>query len=214
MRAVTIFLGLLIVISLAVWTSDAQDDPNPVGATEQPTVNSTVNDSEVDILTVGNLEVTEISPTAEPTDVPPVPITLIPTEMVFPTETALPDLGATASPLDNVPSITPSSTIQLVETQPAEVTVDATTLVNITATDTEMVEITPTSQLTPISLACELDVDTDGVVTDHDLSEIGRELLNSTVNETTLIYDLNENHQIDIGDLQKMVTYLLTSCPN
>jgi len=203
MRAVTIFLGLLIVISLAVWKSDAQDDP-PVGATEQATVNSTVSNSEVETPAVGNLDVSEVPPTAQPTDLPLAIDTLTPTDMVFPTETAPPELGATASPSDLVPSITPSSTVQFVETQPIELTKDATTPQSVTATE----------QPTTESIACEIDRDTDGVVTDRDLSEIGRELLNNAVNETTSMYDLNANLQIDIGDLQKMVAYLLTTCPN
>jgi hypothetical protein len=211
MRAVTIFLGLLMVISLVMWKSNAQNDPNPIGATEQSTINSISSNPVTEIPSDGDFELPEISPTAEPTNLPLATYTFPPTDMVFPQETASPELETTISPSDVVPSITATSTAELIETQ--EVTIDATNLVSVTTTGTEMAEITPTSQPTPVSLACELDEDADGVVTDRDLSEIGQKLLNSAVNETTSIYDLNENHQIDIGDLQKIVTYLFTTCP-
>ena len=201
LRTIIVFFSLFLILLLAALKNNAQDDANPIGSTPMNNINGN-SETEISLF-----DVPEVSLTPEPTDLIAVTYTPSMTDTPFPTEIVPSEVGPTNSPSEVAPSITPS-TVEFVGTQPIELIETST----FTGTDVTIVEITETMQATGVLLACELDMDTDGTVTDSDLAQLGRALLNSAVNEVTSIYDLNANNQIDIGDLQKMTTYLFDIC--
>jgi hypothetical protein len=222
-------LILVLVLPLAALKNSAQESIIPLGTTQESPVNHLNGDSETPTL----FDVSEASPSPElplvlvtettsptntlfPTDVTPVPFspsstprdfavviyTPSPTVIVFPTEILPIEISPTNSYSEIAPSITPASTIELSQ--------DFVT----TVVEGTIGEATETMQPSSVSITCELDLDADGIVTDDDLSQLGRSLLNSPINDRTSIYDLNANSQLDIGDLQKMAAFLFESCTN
>ena len=147
-----------------------------------------------------------------PTIVPPEP-TFLPVTLLSPAEgediqTHVPTttLSSTAAPTDIVLP-TATSTETAVESNDDASPTPTHTLVS-TATATATATATPS----PTALACGLDANADGVVTVNDLSAFAQAALNTEVHETTVLYDLNQNAQIDIGDLQLLAGDLDASC--
>lgn len=142
----------------------------------------------------------------EPTDAEPSQVR---TESVIePSITSTPITIPTATKTEPA-TVEPSITAPLAENLTGTPFITPTEPVS--ATSTESAQVTATEQAASIAVACELDVDADGIVTDSDLAQIGREALDAATNETS-IYDLDGNHQVDIGDLQMMAGYLFETC--
>jgi hypothetical protein len=145
--------------------------------------------------------------------------TVIPTDEIPPE--AQPSVTATDSlTAEAVPSVaaTDLSGVTITPTaepdvgEPIDVT-DATFPVpSPDSTETESVEVTATVEAPEEAAACAFDVDADGEITEGDLQELAQTVLNTGTNETTVVYDLNANDQIDIGDLQMMTSYLDETC--
>ncbi|MCC6803796.1 MAG: hypothetical protein IT319_13005 [Anaerolineae bacterium] len=171
-----------------------------------------------------------------PTEIPPVPVS---TEIVIepsPTsaliaaatatnteiaDTATPQIIETMQPTaivsetadtENVPESTdekPGTFDAATETPTVIPSTVPTEEVSATSTDT--VQLAATEQAASVLIVCELDIDGDGVVTETDLVQIGREAFDTAAGEPS-VYDLDGNQQVDIGDLQIMTGYLFETC--
>jgi hypothetical protein len=218
-------IGLLILIlilglpfPLAELKNSAQESISPIGTTQQSLVTNLNGDS----VTPTAFNVPQASPSAE------LPLVLAtetasPTNTLFPTEVTSVPFSPSATPTDVVAVVyTPSPTVTLfpnaivpIEISPANLPASTVELPQDVATvegEATIGEATQTMQPSPVSITCALDVDADGIVTDDDFTQLGRSLLNRPVNNSTSIYDLNANSQIDIGDLQKMAAFLFETC--
>lgn len=125
------------------------------------------------------------------------------TSTVVVSETA--DAGNVPESTDEEPG-TPDTSTETPTVTPSTVPTE-----EVSATSADTVQILVTEQATPVAIVCALDMDGDGVVTETDLAQIGREALNTVTDEPS-VYDLDGNHQVDIGDLQIMADYLFETC--
>lgn len=211
------------------WTSISVDLRSYIGSAIQ--IGFAWQDTNVDTRdqwAVDTILVAEELPTLSPPPIVSTSTPFSPTEAVtLATYVSTPTLQPSATLAEIMP--TEETTALIVESVPTDLltaTETATSLpvitvtlftqptdaASLTATATETAQVSATEQPPRLSAACKFDVDMDGIVTEHDLSRIDEEILNTGVNETTAVYDLNANLQIDIGDLQLMAGYLYKTC--
>lgn len=147
-------------------------------------------------------------PSALPTDAA-VPGTAVPPASLAATA---PESSPTplASPLSSVnppaPTAAPEGTSMVALTE------DVLATLVPTADSTESVAVTAPAAARSVPAECAFDVDADGSVSEADLTALAARLLNTAVNETTAVYDLNGNQQIDIGDFQMLAASFDESC--
>lgn len=155
----------------------------------------------LDHWTVDDISVTEsILPVTAP-ELPILPGATAPGST--PVETAAPEL----SPM---PSDTPTIILSLTgsATSGFDPSPQATEDRTNSTDGTPSLEPEPTA-----SVACDIDVNGDGTITESDLAAIAEALLGSDVSDSTSRYDRNGNRLIDIGDIQMLTSYLYTTCP-
>lgn len=221
MRLALIFLIFLIVIVLPAFAQRG-NPVTPEGGTSPSSVADANATSDSLATRLGNGGVlppdnATLTPSLTATIPLPAEFPFAPKALPFPTL----DLSPIAVTPETQPAftethtLTPVSTLVATDTSMAEPStmepIDPTEEVSAPPLPTDTVDVTATVSASATSVTCLFDTDTDGEVTERDLSQLA-ELLNTSANETTAVYDLNANTQIDIGDLQIMASRLHELC--